>query len=865
MTSEHNLPYSLTRTIDQLKRDVADLKQNPIFGTGIQILGDGTPRFPKGFKIGSGNQFVSEPFVVPGVVNLGATAGATFDDIYASLTWEAPQGFGSENVTGYAVTVHKGSETLPTRSEVTKTTSIKIDRLEPNTAYRFDVMAETMAGRYSPPASITVTTGKDTTTPASPTGVTVASGVLSLFVSWTANNERDVANGAGMYRVRVSTSSNLSSPTLDALTSGTVLHVPDLSSTAGYYVGVSAIDSSGNESAPSTVGPYTPQPLVTPDLAIAIGGGNIVRNAGFWRDLDSWTNTGGVIDTANSHGVYDAKSLKLTGTASAYQTLTLDAGNWCLSWWVKTSGSLRVGATATSGSITNVESLSGGGTLSGTQITTSTATWRRIVLSFVVTTETATVRMQATNVSGTSYVDETQAEQASQPSSFAPRPGEIALAGVTRTEIADGEIITPKLAAGSVVADKIAARTIGADKIVTGAITANEMAANSITSTQISAGAITTDKLAANAITATQLAANSVTAAKIAANTITADRLAVTNSLAVGQVIQSSNYVAGSSGWRISGSGNAEFANVAIRGSSWVGGSIVVSNMLEVPHPSTPGAVRLAANVEFGANYSGTLFSGDMNHGLQVGTFNGEIWCHQQVALWRSDRYIGWYDSQRNRRVFYIDGNHDIYKKGPLGRTILQKMAQGGSWEQSGLIIENWGDWWGGDGANAALTFNTPDSGNAIIVKMHGPSGQILEVRNAADSAFAPIKASAFLVNSSLENKTYVKPLATSRTDKLMNLTPITFKRTKTPCSHCLGRKPSCEFCGGADTRSQAETSYEDSGFIGLSAENVAENYPELVSYHQNDDGTSTPDGIDYAGIVTLLLQEVQNLKKGTL
>jgi hypothetical protein len=71
----------------------------------------------------------------------------------------------------------------------------------------------------------------------------------------------------------------------------------------------------------------------------------------------------------------------------------------------------------------------------------------------------------------------------------------------------------------------------------------------------IQAGAVTADLIAAGAVVTGKLAADSVTAAKLA--TIT---------LEVGKYIESTTYSAGSAGWRINASGNAEFNNVAVRG-----------------------------------------------------------------------------------------------------------------------------------------------------------------------------------------------------------------------------------------------------------------------------------------------------------
>jgi hypothetical protein len=112
-----------------------------------------------------------------------------------------------------------------------------------------------------------------------------------------------------------------------------------------------------------------------------------------------------------------------------------------------------------------------------------------------------------------------------------------------------------------------------------------------ITETQIANDAITTPKIAANAVTASEIAAATITGNKIVANTITGGLLATSGiitsaaqindalittakignaqitSAKISGTIQSDNYVAGTSGWKITrDTGTAEFQNATIRG-----------------------------------------------------------------------------------------------------------------------------------------------------------------------------------------------------------------------------------------------------------------------------------------------------------
>jgi len=68
-----------------------------------------------------------------------------------------------------------------------------------------------------------------------------------------------------------------------------------------------------------------------------------------------------------------------------------------------------------------------------------------------------------------------------------------------------------------------------------------------------------------NTLNGASIIARTITANLIAANTITANELAA-NIILVNNIIQSNNYSAGVSGWRISNTGSAEFNDVTVRG-----------------------------------------------------------------------------------------------------------------------------------------------------------------------------------------------------------------------------------------------------------------------------------------------------------
>ena len=154
--------------------------------------------------------------------------------------------------------------------------------------------------------------------------------------------------------------------------------------------------------------------------------------------------------------------------------------------------------------------------------------------------------------------------------------------------------VTSLPGSGAFVGEKVYNRTDGKLYQWTGTawtLVIADVAAGSITETKIANDAITTPKIAANAVTATEIAAATITGNKIVANTITGGLLAtsgiITTSAQIGDAlitnakiqnaaitsakisgtIQSDNYVAGTSGWKITrDTGTAEFQSATIRG-----------------------------------------------------------------------------------------------------------------------------------------------------------------------------------------------------------------------------------------------------------------------------------------------------------
>ena len=132
-------------------------------------------------------------------------------------------------------------------------------------------------------------------------------------------------------------------------------------------------------------------------------------------------------------------------------------------------------------------------------------------------------------------------------------------------EIADGSITSVKLADNAVEMAKIADGAVVSNKIAANAITAGKIAANAVTADSIAASAITSDKIAANSITAGKLAAGSIAVgtaaiaegaivrAMIGNAAIDSARIAnaAIGSAKIADTIQSDNFSAGYTGWRL--------------------------------------------------------------------------------------------------------------------------------------------------------------------------------------------------------------------------------------------------------------------------------------------------------------------------
>lgn len=179
--------------------------------------------------------------------------------------------------------------------------------------------------------------------------------------------------------------------------------------------------------------------------------------------------------------------------------------------------------------------------------------------------------------------------------------------------IVDGSIVASKLSANAI--------TVGSAAIQNGAIGTAMLGDATITTAKIADAAVATAKIADLAVSNAKIANAAITSAKIADANITTAKIAdaaIVNAKISGD-IQSDNFVAGSTGWRIrKADGAAEFAAASIRGK-------LTTNQLEV---GSVTANAVASETHGGATLVNTadlqvIIPPSRNHALVTTTLNG--------------------------------------------------------------------------------------------------------------------------------------------------------------------------------------------------------------------------------------------------
>jgi hypothetical protein len=249
----------------------------------------------------------------------GAALTATAGTNQVALSWPA----GSDNVAVSAYKIYQstnGGLTYNSGSNAGNTTSHTVTGLTNGINYTFKVTALDAAGNESTGISASATPiDPDTTAPSGPTNLNVSPGNTVLYTSWTAATDNVAVS---YYNVRLSTDGttygsatnvgNVTSYTVTGLTNGVL-----------YYVKVTAVDTSGNESS-GVVGTGTPSTTV--DTTAPNNVTNLQATPGNTQISLTWTaSTSTDVDHynvyASTNGGATYGSATNVGTATSY-TLT---------------------------------------------------------------------------------------------------------------------------------------------------------------------------------------------------------------------------------------------------------------------------------------------------------------------------------------------------------------------------------------------------------------------------------------------------------------------------------------------------------------------------------------------------------------
>lgn len=390
-----------------------------------------------------------------------------------------------------------------------------------NQAYTVKLRAIDKSDNRSPySAEVSHTTLKDTTAPAAPTGLTIASAIRTAFLTWTNPTASD------LYTVEVWRNTTNNSSTATRITTvnaesgkpGSFTH-SGLATGTTYYYWLKAVDTSGNVSGfntgTSAGTSVTPGQTLYEDLAA-----NSVRLSTIQDGAISVTKfASGLEPVTVVSSVPTVKS-----TTSIVNTTDGKLYRWNGTQYISSVPAVDVTGQLTNSQLEDIAASKIAGQITSTQIADNAITTAKLSAGSITAAKIAANSITANEIAAATIT-------ATQLSAGAVTTAKLAAGAVTANEIAADAITTAKIAAGAITADEIAAGAITAVKIATDTITANEIAAGAITSTELGAGSVIAGKIAAGSITAAEISAGTITSDKISAGTIEGDRIKTTTSL----------------------------------------------------------------------------------------------------------------------------------------------------------------------------------------------------------------------------------------------------------------------------------------------------------------------------------------------
>ena len=181
-------------------------------------------------------------------------------------------------------------------------------------------------------------------------------------------------------------------------------------------------------------------------------------------------------------------------------------------------------------------------------------------------------------------------------------------------------------------------------------------------------------------------------------------------------------------------------------------------------------------------------------------------------------------------------------------------------WSYAGIRTETLSNW-------AVFTAHAPTHGQAITFGIDGTTGQILHVRNSTNTAYIPIKASAFTVSSSELTKKNIRDYTPAEqvvyrkekvTEKNISEAPPSFLETVSKMRPVIFNRPFHSLTDPSVARTAVAEKNESHDKIGFIAEEMEKLLPEACSWGPS----GAVDGISYEAIVPVLVAAIQELRE---
>ena len=233
---------------------------------------------------------------------------------WLNMTWGS---IGDSSLREYEVRVKKDSETSYAYT-YTDGLSVRIRPAFAGSTYYFEVRVidkQGNVGSYCTPVSVVA--ASDTSAPAIPSGLSLSTGISQdnngvsyvwLQADWTANSEKDVAS----YKLRIK--EGVGGSYYYSTSNTNTLRFINLKPNITYYVGIKAIDASGNESNYST----DSNSASATDSSAPTAPSSLVVNPGFQIIWLTWTGSSSV--DVHKYEIYRSATNNVAGASKVGET-----------------------------------------------------------------------------------------------------------------------------------------------------------------------------------------------------------------------------------------------------------------------------------------------------------------------------------------------------------------------------------------------------------------------------------------------------------------------------------------------------------------------------------------------------------------